>query len=200
MWNSDWHTTQQSKDGRARLDLRDKETEGHTQRVADLTYRWLVRWVSVNRNWCRYIAVHCCTTLARWLFLIEFIKRGQPDSGRMGNHAHASRCMPMNCSLLSPTCARHWIFPTAIMNVGMVLVIPVGSREKKFPLAARIFSVVDVWDALLSDRPYRSDWSTTEACHYIRDNSGTHFDPDIVDAFMDFLTVNGLMEECQDFT
>jgi putative two-component system response regulator len=75
---------------------------------------------------------------------------------------------------------------------------PRALKGEEIPLPARLFSVVDVWDALLSDRPYRSDWSTGEACQYIRENSGTHFDPDIVDAFINFLTVNGLMEESQD--
>ncbi len=54
----------------------------------------------------------------------------------------------------------------------------------EIPLAARIFAVVDVWDALLSDRPYRKAWTTEKVIEYIRTNSGTHFDPGVVDVFL----------------
>jgi HD-GYP domain-containing protein (c-di-GMP phosphodiesterase class II) len=60
---------------------------------------------------------------------------------------------------------------------------PRGLRGDEIPLAARIFAVVDVWDALLSDRPYRRAWSSSSARQYISSLSGAHFDPDIVDAF-----------------
>ena len=52
------------------------------------------------------------------------------------------------------------------------------------PIAARIFAVVDVYDALTSDRPYRTSWSQEKTLQYIRDLSGSHFDPQIVDAFL----------------
>ena len=50
-------------------------------------------------------------------------------------------------------------------------------------MAARLFAVVDVWDALTSDRPYRSAWSEGETLAYIREQSGKHFDPQAVDLF-----------------
>ena len=58
-------------------------------------------------------------------------------------------------------------------------------KEERIPLSARIFAVVDVWDALTSDRPYRSAWSKTKALDYIREQSGKHFDPNVVTAFQD---------------
>jgi HD-GYP domain-containing protein (c-di-GMP phosphodiesterase class II) len=51
-------------------------------------------------------------------------------------------------------------------------------------LAARIFAVVDVWDALTSDRPYREAWSQQKALRYIKERSGKQFDPSVVDAFL----------------
>jgi len=51
-------------------------------------------------------------------------------------------------------------------------------------LAARIFAVVDVWDALRSDRPYRPAWSEERALEYIREQAGKHFDPRVVEAFL----------------
>jgi HD-GYP domain-containing protein (c-di-GMP phosphodiesterase class II) len=60
---------------------------------------------------------------------------------------------------------------------------PRGLKGKEIPLSARLFAVVDVWDALTSDRPYRKAWSEEEALNYIREQSGKHFDPQVVDLF-----------------
>jgi putative two-component system response regulator len=60
---------------------------------------------------------------------------------------------------------------------------PRGLKGEEIPMAARIFAVVDVWDALTSDRPYRPAWSEEQALTYIREQSGKHFDPDAVDLF-----------------
>jgi putative two-component system response regulator len=61
---------------------------------------------------------------------------------------------------------------------------PLGLKGDQIPLAARIFAVIDVWDALLSDRPYRKAWSRKKALAYIQKQSGKHFDPRVVDAFL----------------
>jgi HD-GYP domain-containing protein (c-di-GMP phosphodiesterase class II) len=60
---------------------------------------------------------------------------------------------------------------------------PRGLKGEAIPLAARIFAVIDVWDALLSDRPYRDAWPEDKVRDYIRAQSGTHFDPAVVDVF-----------------
>ena len=57
-------------------------------------------------------------------------------------------------------------------------------REDQIPLEARIFAVVDVWDALRSDRPYRAAWSEQQTLEYILNESGKHFDPKVVKAFI----------------
>lgn len=61
---------------------------------------------------------------------------------------------------------------------------PQGLRGEQIPLAARIFAVVDVWDALRSDRPYRRAWDDEKARAYIREQAGKHFDPQVVAAFL----------------
>jgi putative two-component system response regulator len=61
---------------------------------------------------------------------------------------------------------------------------PRALKVEQIPLAARIFAIVDVWDALTSDRPYRKAWSQPDVLKYIREQSGKHFDPQIVDIFL----------------
>jgi HD-GYP domain-containing protein (c-di-GMP phosphodiesterase class II) len=61
---------------------------------------------------------------------------------------------------------------------------PHGLKGNEIPLVARIFAVVDVWDALNSDRPYRPAWTKEKTDEYILAASGTHFDPQVVDLFM----------------
>ena len=62
---------------------------------------------------------------------------------------------------------------------------PRGLKGELIPLAARIFAVVDVWDALTSNRPYRPAWGEEEALAYIRDQAGKHFDPAVVNIFLE---------------
>ncbi len=64
---------------------------------------------------------------------------------------------------------------------------PRGIRGDEIPLAARIFAVVDVYDALLSDRPYRPAWSEPEVRRYLIGKKGTQFDPGIVDLFLELV-------------
>jgi HD-GYP domain-containing protein (c-di-GMP phosphodiesterase class II) len=61
---------------------------------------------------------------------------------------------------------------------------PRGLKGDEIPLAARIFSVVDVWDALTSDRPYRAAWTKEKTLEHIEAGSGTHFDPAVVIKFL----------------
>jgi putative two-component system response regulator len=65
---------------------------------------------------------------------------------------------------------------------------PRGLKGDAIPLSARIFAVIDVWDALLSDRPYRKAWGRERVIEHIRDNSGTHFDPVVTDLFLKMMS------------
>lgn len=61
---------------------------------------------------------------------------------------------------------------------------PRGLKGKQIPLTARIFAVVDVWDALRSNRPYRKAWGVEKVRKHIKSLAGTHFDPMAVDLFL----------------
>jgi HD-GYP domain-containing protein (c-di-GMP phosphodiesterase class II) len=65
---------------------------------------------------------------------------------------------------------------------------PRALKGSEIPIAARIFAVADVWDAITSDRPYRKGWSKEEALNYIREQSGKYFDPRVVDEFFRLLS------------
>jgi HD-GYP domain-containing protein (c-di-GMP phosphodiesterase class II) len=64
---------------------------------------------------------------------------------------------------------------------------PRGLERKAIPLSARIFSVIDSWDALLSDRPYRKAWPREKVVDHIRSQSGKDFDPEVVQAFLEWV-------------
>lgn len=64
---------------------------------------------------------------------------------------------------------------------------PNGLKGEQIPLAARIFSAVDVWDALRSDRPYRPGWPEEHVLQYIQQHAGSQFDPRVVDVFIRFM-------------
>ena len=61
---------------------------------------------------------------------------------------------------------------------------PRGLKELEIPLAARIFSVVDVWDAIQSERPYKQGWTREQAIAHMEEQKGLSFDPEIVDVFL----------------
>jgi len=65
---------------------------------------------------------------------------------------------------------------------------PRGLKGQEIPVAARIFAVADVWDAITSDRPYRKSWSREEALRHIHEQSGKYFDPQVVEAFLGLIT------------
>jgi len=64
---------------------------------------------------------------------------------------------------------------------------PRGLKGEDIPIAGRIFAIIDVWDALSSDRPYRKAWPNEKVYNYIKEQSGTHFDPQIVNIFLEFI-------------
>ncbi|MGH7694703.1 MAG: HD-GYP domain-containing protein, partial [Gemmatimonadaceae bacterium] len=73
-----------------------------------------------------------------------------------------------------------------------------GLRGDQIPLAARLFAVVDVWDALRSDRPYRKGWSDEKVRQHIREGSGTHFDPRAIELFFHSLDELSSVESLTD--
>jgi len=97
-----------------------------------------------------------------------------------------------------PIIARRLLAPIAYLRDAMEIPVhhherwdgsgyPDGLAGEGIPLAARIFAVVDVWDALTSDRPYRDAWSDEATFAHLRENAGRLFDPTCVEAFLAML-------------
>jgi len=166
------------------LDLRDKETEGHSRRVTEMTLD-LARAMGVPEP----DLVH----IRRGALLHDIGKMGIPDAilykpGPLTNEEKAIM-------------RRHPIFAYELLSpIGYLrpaLDIPYAHHEKwdgtgyprrlrgeQIPLAARIFAVADVWDALRSTRRYRPAWTERRARQYIRTQAGKHFDPRVVEVFL----------------
>lgn len=166
------------------LDLRDNETEGHTQRVTDLTLQ-LARQLNVSAT--------DFTHLRRGALLHDIGKMGIPDkillkAGPLTDEEWViMRRHPMYAyELLStiPYLRPALDIPYCHHEKWDGTGYPQGLKGDQIPLVARIFAVVDVWDALRSDRPYRKAWTSARAQDYIREQSGKHFDPKVVEAFL----------------
>jgi putative nucleotidyltransferase with HDIG domain len=166
------------------MDLRDKETEGHSQRVTELTLH-----VAREMNLRGAELAH----MRRGALLHDIGKMGIPDNILL-------KPGPLNedewvIMREHPVLARELLFP--IRHLRPSLDIPYCHHEKwdgtgypqgligeQIPLSARIFAVVDIFDAMTSDRPYRSAMSKEEVLEHIRSLSGSHLDPKIVDVML----------------
>lgn len=166
------------------LDLRDKETEGHTQRVTEMAVK-LARACGLSE--AELVQV-------RWGALLHDIgKMGVPDGILLKPGPLTDE--EWIVMRKHPIFAHEMLAP--IRYLRLALDIPYCHHEKwdgsgypqelkgnQIPLIARIFAVVDVWDALSSNRPYRTAWSEERVREHICASSGTHFDPQVVDVFM----------------
>ncbi len=166
------------------LDLRDQETDGHTRRVTEMTLR-LARRLGLSDA----ELVH----LRRGALLHDIGQMGVPDAIR-------SKPGPLTeaewASMRQhPTLAHDMLAPIAFLRPALDIPhghherwdgagYPRGLKGEQIPLAARLFAVVDVWDALRSDRPYRARWPDEQVREYLRAQAGAHFDPAIVAAFL----------------
>ena len=166
------------------LDLRDKETEGHTQRVTELTLE-LARAFRFSDRELVYI---------RWGALLHDIgKMGVPDrillkEGPlteeewviMRQHPVYAHEMLQTIQYLRPALDIPYCHHEKWDGTGY----PRGLKGELIPQAARLFAVVDVWDALRSDRPYRKGWPEDRVREHIRALAGQHFDPRVVEVFL----------------
>jgi PAS domain S-box-containing protein len=171
------------------LDLRDRDTEGHTQRVMEKTIE-LARIMGMSEE--QLVQIRYGTLLH------DIGKMGVPDSilHKPGPLTEEE----WDAMHKHPSFAYEMLLPIHYLQ-GEALHIPYCHHEKwdgsgyprglkgeQIPLAARLFSVVDVWDALTSDRPYRLAWSEEKALQYIKEQAGLHFDPKVVDVFLKSIT------------
>ena len=169
------------------LDLRDKETEGHTQRVTELTVQ-IAQQIGVTEA--------DIINIRRGALLHDIGKMGIPDKillkpgpldedewKIMKNHSSIAYNLLYPITYLRPALDVPLYHHEKYDGSGY----PNGLKGEQIPIAARIFAIVDVWDALTSDRPYRTAWSVKKALKYIKDQSGSHFDPRVVEIFLNLI-------------
>jgi putative two-component system response regulator len=166
------------------LDLRDKETEGHSQRVTKITLEF-AQAVGVGQEQL--------ADIRRGALLHDVGKLGIPDSILL----KAGKLTDAEWEVMRkhPVYANDWLTP--INYLRPALDIPYCHHEKwdgsgyprqlcgeAIPLPARLFAIVDVWDALRSDRPYRAAMPEKVVLDYLKNEAGRHFDPALVDRFI----------------
>ncbi|MGA9533597.1 MAG: PAS domain S-box protein [Anaerolineales bacterium] len=169
------------------LELRDKETEGHSRRVTDLTVRLAVKLGLPEDQ---------LVNIRRGSLLHDIGKMGIPDSillkpGKldegewdvMRTHPVLARGMLDNVGFLRPALTIPYSHHERWDGSGY----PEGLTGADIPIEGRVFAVIDVYDALGSDRPYRDAWPEEKVRSYLAEEAGVLFDPDVVDAFLEMM-------------
>lgn len=172
------------------LELRDKETQGHSLRIANMTVELATRMGIDEQD---------LDNIRRGALLHDIGKMGVPDTillkpGKLTEdewsimQKHPTYAYEMLSELPYfkdvldiPYCHHEWYDGTGY---------PRGLKGEKIPLSARIFAIVDAWDALVSDRPYRKAWTKENALKHLVDQAGTHFDEEVVKAFAKMMEDN----------
>jgi len=169
------------------LEMRDEETEGHAHRVTEMTIQ-LAQVMGMSESELIHVR--------RGALLHDIGKMGVPDSilhkpgplteaewEIMRRHPTDAFELLSRIPYLKPALDIPYYHHERWDGCGY----PNGLKGEEIPLAARIFAVVDVWDALLSERPYRPPWSEAEVYAYLGQEAGKHFDPNIVEVFLHLL-------------
>ncbi len=173
------------------IELRDSETEGHSRRVVELTIKLAMRLG---------VSGESLLNIRRGALLHDIGKMAIPDEILMKPDALSED--EWQVMKEHPIYAVQMLSPIEYLADAMAIPYshherwdgkgyPQGLKGDKIPLAARIFAVVDVWDALQSDRPYRPGWTQEQAADYIREMSGLQFDPEIVSEFIEMINTSG---------
>jgi putative two-component system response regulator len=166
------------------LDLRDKETEGHTKRVTEMAIQ-LARTAGFSEEALKHVW--------RGGMLHDVGKLGIPDSILLKTHKLTDE--EWEIMRMHPVYAYEWLSHIEYLQPALDIPYchherwdgtgyPRGLKGEEIPLAARLFAIIDVWDALTSDRPYRKAIKPEEAAHYIKSQAGAHFEPRIVEMFI----------------
>ncbi len=174
------------------LEIRDHDTEGHTRRVTGLTLR-----LAKAAGYLDEELIH----IRRGALLHDIGKMGIPDAilhkpgplteeewEVIRRHPQMAFDLLMPIPFLRPALDIPYYHHERWDGKGY----PHGLLKEEIPLAARIFTVVDVWDALTTDRPYRPAMPVRQAIEYMRANSGSIFDPAILDLFIHLVETNEL--------
>ena len=166
------------------LELRDRETAGHSARVSTTTVR-LARALGVPKDeMVHYFRGAVLHDIGKMGVLDAVLQKPGPltadERAVMQRHPVYAREMLAPIAYLAPALD----IPTYHHERWDGSGYPRGLAGEAIPLAARVFAAVDVWDALRSDRPYRTPMSIRDAQQYLRDQRGRHFDPRVVDTFL----------------
>ena len=172
------------------LDLRDKETEGHTLRAQDITLQ-----ICSSYGFTSDELAH----VRRGVLLHDIGKVGIPDA--ILNKPGALTDEEREVIKEHPVYAHQMLYPIGYLRPALDIPYchhekwdgtgyPRGLKGEDIPLSARIFAIVDVFDALTSDRPYRKAWTVEETVKHIREGAGTHFDAAIVEKCLELLVEN----------
>jgi HD-GYP domain-containing protein (c-di-GMP phosphodiesterase class II) len=176
------------------LDMRDSETEGHTKRVTEMALS-LARVMGMSES----DLVH----MRRGILLHDMGKMGIPDTILLKPDALSEE--EWKVMHMHPQYAFEMLAPISYLRPALDIPgshhekwdgtgYPRGLKGEQIPLAARIFTVVDVYDALTSDRPYRKAWTSQKALQYIIEEKGKFFDPRVVDVFLSMKQEIGLTD------
>ena len=171
------------------LDLRDRETEGHTQRVTEMTVR-LARNLGCTDEEIMHIR--------RGALLHDMGKMGIPDEILQKPGPLTEQ--EWEVMRRHPQYAYQMLSPISYLNQALIIPYyhherwdgsgyPHGLKAEEIPLFARLFSVVDVWDALSSDRPYRKRMPPKDVIEYLQQESGKLFDANIVETFLSMIDI-----------
>ena len=166
------------------LDYRDKETEGHSQRVTEMTVT-MAQFIGIIDE--------DLVQIRRGALLHDIGKLGVPDNILLKPDKLTDE--EMEIMKKHPIIAYEILSPISFLRKALDIPYchhekwdgtgyPRGLRGEQIPLAARIFAVVDVFDALMSDRPYREAWTKDKTLEYIREQAGIYFDPLVVEKFI----------------
>lgn len=169
------------------LELRDKDTEGHTRRVTAMTVE-LARRMGIEGEQLAHIL--------RGSLLHDIGKMGIPDN--ILNKPGPLTPEEWEIMRQHPQYAYDLLFPIPYLRPALDIPYchherwdgsgyPRGLKGEEIPLAARIFAVVDIWDALLYDRPYREAWETDKVIAHLHSRAGNELDPEIVEIFLQLL-------------
>jgi len=171
------------------LELRDKETEGHSERVTHLTVK-LAEAMGIQGE--------ALVNIRRGALLHDIGKMGVPDAilHKNGPLDERERKIIQQHPQYAFNMLKHIDYLQAALEIPYChhekwdgTGYPRGLRGEEIPISARLFAIVDVYDALVSDRPYRKALPREEVIDYLKSQSGSHFDANVVALFLSVLTL-----------
>ena len=174
------------------LEFHDRETLGHSQRVTDLCQRLAKKLGITHPQELEYVRwgalLHDIGKLAiPYKILHKEDELSQEEWDVIKSHPQYAKDLLGNINYLKPALTIPYSHHENWDGTGY----PQQLKGEEIPISARIFTVVDNWDALTSDRPYREAWSREQTSDYLREESGKKFDPKIVDVFLTMMIQEG---------